>query len=201
VVSDAVGYAYEEDGHLFYMLNFPTADVTWCYDGTTKQWHKRLSFNPSTGTYHRHRGNCFMNFADMRLLGDYQTGQLHDMSRNYYTDAGNPLRAARRSPHIWQKENRQRVFFSGLQVEFTPGVGLQTGQGSNPQAMLKWSDDGGFTWSSEQWVTIGAAGETRNRAIWYLLGEARDRIWEVAISDPVPRDVIGATCYMEAASG
>jgi hypothetical protein len=199
VVSDAVGYCYEEEGHLFYMLTFPTADVTWCYDATTKQWHKRLSWNSSSGTYHRHRGNCFMDFGDVRLVGDYQTGQLHQMSRQFYTDAGNPLRALRRTPHIWQKDNRERVFFSQLQIEFTPGVGLQSGQGSNPQVMLKWSDDGGFTFGGEQWTSIGSAGETYNRAIWYMLGHSRgrDRVWEFVISDPVPRDVIGATCYLE----
>jgi hypothetical protein len=200
VVSDAIGYAYEEEGHLFYMLIFPTADVTWCWDATTKQWHKRLSYDPIAGVYHRHRSNCFMDFGDVRIVGDYQTGQLHQMSRAYFTDAGNPLRALRRTPHQWQKANRQRLFFSQLQIEFTPGVGLQSGQGQNPQCMLRWSDDGGFTWSQEQWVTIGAAGETKNRAIWYLLGQARDRVWEATFTDPVARDIIGATCYVEAAA-
>ena len=141
-----------------------------------------------------------MDFADVRIVGDYQSGNFYQMSRQVYTDADQPLRALRRSPHIWSKENRERVFFSQFQIEFTPGVGLQTGQGSNPQCMLRWSDDGGFTWSNEQWTTIGAAGETVNRAIWYLLGHnrGRDRVWEAVITDPVPRDIIGATCYLEA---
>jgi hypothetical protein len=206
VTSDAQGYAYEEDGHLFYMLTFPTADVTWCYDATVSNqlkkptWHKRLSWNSSTGKFHRHLGNCYMDFADMRIVGDYQNGNLYQMSRAYYTDAGATLRAVRRSKHVWQKGNRQRLFFSQLQVEFSPGVGLQVGQGSNPQCMLRWSDDGGFTWSTEQWVTIGAAGETRNRAIWYLLGESRDRVWEISFTDPVARDIIGSTVYVEQAA-
>ena len=200
VVADAIGYAYEEEGHLFYMLTFPTADVTWCYDATTGQWHKRLSWDPVAAVYHRHRSNCYMDFGDVRIVGDYENGSFYQMSRQFYSDAGNPLRALRRTPHIWQKQNRGRVFFSQLQIEFTPGVGLQTGQGSNPQCMLRWSSDGGFTWSTEQWSGIGAAGETRNRAIWYLLGEDRDRVWEASITDPVPRDIIGATCFMEPAT-
>lgn len=197
VVSDAIGYGYEEDGHLFYMLTFPTADKTWCFDFTSGSWHKRLSFDPVAGVYHRHRSNCFMDFGDVRIVGDYQNGILWQMSRSFYTDGPNPLRALRRTPHIWSRENRERVFFSQFQIEFTPGVGLQTGQGSNPQAMLKWSDDGGFTWTQEKWVTIGKAGETKNRAIWRALGRARDRVWEVVITDPVPRDIIGATLYAE----
>jgi hypothetical protein len=200
VVSDAIGYGYEEGGELFYMLTFPTADVTWVFDFTSQFWHQRASYDPSAGVFHRHRSNCYMDFGDLRLVGDYQTGQIHEMSRSFYTDAGNPLRCVRRTPHLWLKATRERMFFAQLQVEFTPGVGLQVGQGSNPQAMLRFSDDGGFTWSNEMWVGIGMAGVTKNRAIWYQLGEARDRVWEVNFTDPVQRDVIGSTLYAEASS-
>ena len=204
LVSDAIGYVYEEAGHMFYVLTFPTADVTWVYDDTASAhlgkpcWHQRLSFDPVASVYHRHRGNCYMDLQNLRLVGDYQTGQIHQMSRAFYSDAGNPLRAQRRAKHVWKKDDRTRVSQSSLQIEFTPGVGLQTGQGSNPQAMLRWSNDGGFTWSNEYWRSIGAAGATRNRAKWNRLGRARDRVYELNISDPVPRDVIGATLFAEA---
>lgn len=201
LVSDAIGYGYEEEGHIFYVLNFPTADATWVFDLTSRLWHQRASFNPMTGVFHRDSSNCFMNFGDLRLVGDYQTGQVHQLSRQVYTDNGNPLVSIRRTPHQWRKPTRQQVFFSQMQIEFTPGVGLQTGQGSSPQAMLRWSDDGGFTWSNQHWTTIGKVGQTRNRAIWRQVGgqNVRDRIWEVSFSDPVPRDIIGATVYAEAA--
>jgi hypothetical protein len=204
VVSDAIGYCYEEAGHIFYMLILPTADTTWTYDATASDWlkkpcwHQRLSFDVGTGTYHRHRSNCFMDFQNLRLVGDYQSGQIHQMSRNFYTDAGNVLRAQRRTKHIWKKAERTRVFQSSLQIEFTPGVGLQVGQGSSPQAMLRWSNDGGFSWSQELWRPIGKAGETKNRAKWNRLGFARDRVFEVNFSDPTPRDIIGATLFLEA---
>jgi hypothetical protein len=201
VVSDAIGYAYEEGGELFYMLTFPTADVTWTFYFTAQEWHQRASYDPNAGLFHRHRSNCFMDFGDVRIVGDYQTGQLHQMSRAFFTDAGNPLRCVRRTPHLWLKATRERMFFAQLQVEFTPGVGLQVGQGSNPQAMLRWSDDGGFTWSNEYWTTIGAAGNTKNRAIWRRLGQARDRVWEINFTDPVQRDIIGATLWAMGSEG
>jgi hypothetical protein len=203
LVSDAIGYAYEEEGHLFYVLTFPTADVTWCWDMTASRkygdpvWHQRLSYDQTLGQYHRHRSNCYVDFQNLRLVGDYQTGQVHQMSRKFYTDAGNPLRCQRRTPHIWSREDRKRVFQSRLQIEFTPGVGLQTGQGSNPQMMLRWSDDGGFTWSNEHWASIGQAGQTKNRCTWNRLGQAWDRVYEGNFSDPVPRDIIGATLFGE----
>ena len=204
-VSDAIGDVYEDNGHVMYVLTFPTQDVTWCLDLTVFMasegklgWWQRLSWNSTSGTYHRHVANCYANFADLRLCGDYQTGQLHQQDRSFYTDAGNPLRAQRRTPHVWKKESRERIFFAQLQVEFTPGVGLQSGQGTDPQVMVRWSDDGGFSWGTEQWVSIGKVGDTRNRAVIYNLGEARDRVWEVNISDPVKRDIIGATLWAEA---
>ena len=199
VISDAIFYAYEEGGNNFLMCLFPTADQTWCYDFTSKMWHQRASYNPTTGQFHRHRSNCFMDFSNVRLIGDFSSGNLYQMSRSFYTDAGQPIRRVRRTPHNWLNSTRERVFFSSLQVEFTPGVGLNGNvQGSNPQAMLRWSDDGGFSWSSEHWTSIGLVGNTRNRAIWRNLGHARDRIWEINFTDPVPCDVIGATIFAEA---
>lgn len=124
--SDAIGYCYQEDGHQFYVLTFPSADKTWVYDATMPlayAWTQRASYDPYTQTYHRHRSNCYMNFAGMRIVGDYQNGALYQMTRNAYTDAGWPIKAQRRSPYIWDKEERRRMRMAELQIEFAPGVG------------------------------------------------------------------------------
>jgi hypothetical protein len=63
---------------------------------------------------------------------------------------------------------------------------------TNPQAMLRWSDDGGSTWSKEHWVGIGQTGKYQNRAIWRRLGQARDRVFEVVVSDPVKAVIVSA---------
>lgn len=61
-----------------------------------------------------------------------------------------------------------------------------------PQAMLRWSNDGGSTWSKEYWVPIGGLGKYTNRAIWRRLGTARDRVFEVSITDPVNAVIVSA---------
>lgn len=204
LVSDAVGYTYEEEGHLFYVLTFPTADKTWVYDVSSGMWHERASYDPVTGVFHRHKSSGFINYQNIRMVGDFQHQLGYQMSRVYYSDGGTnpeaatPLIALRRCPHLWSKENRERIFHSSLQIEFSPGVGLQTGQGVNPQAMMRFSDDGGTTYGTLRTTTIGAAGRYKNRAMWRRLGQARDRVYEVSISDPVKRDVVGATLYAEA---
>lgn len=193
VVSDAIGYTYTEEGHAFYVLILPSADVTWVYDLTVGQWHQRASFDPTTGQFHRQRVNCLVNFAGMRVGGDYANGRIYQQSRKFYADDQYPLVALRRSPHVWDKGDRNRVVHSRLQIEFYPGAGLANGQGSDPQAMLRWSNDGGRTWGNEHWASIGQIGATRSRVIWRRLGAARDRVYEVRISDPVRRDIAGAS--------
>jgi hypothetical protein len=47
-------------------------------------------------------------------------------------------------------------------------------------------------------VTIGKAGKTKNRAIIRRLGQARDRQYEARFSDPVRRDIAGATLFASA---
>lgn len=200
-ISDAVGFTYEEEGHLFYVLTFPTADKTWVYDHTTStaigspQWHERASYDSNVGVFHRDSANCFCNFQDMRLVGHFTNGQILRLSRDYYDDAGSPLIGIRRAPHVWSKQDRGYLFHRALQVEFSPGVGRVTGQGSNPQVMLKWTSDG--VDSSEIWTTLGAIGATKNRAMWRNLGRARDREYEVMVSDAVNRDIVGATLFVE----
>lgn len=196
--SDAVAFTYSEEGHEFYVLTFPAADVTWVYDLTTEQWHKRARFDTSDGLFHRHRANCYVNFQGQRLIGDYANGQLYHLTRQAYSDGPDPLVSLRRTAHVWDKGERNRVRQSRLQLEFKPGV--DTAQGLDPQAMLRWSDDGGFKWSNTHLLAIGKAGETTRRVIKRRLGSARDRVYEVRVSDAVNRDVVGATLRGEGTS-
>ncbi len=190
VTSDAIGMTHQWGGHEFYMLTFPTADVTWVYDLATQLWHKR-AYRDANGVLHRHRANCMALFNGEVVVGDYQTGNLYAFSDSTYTDAmGATMPCIRRCPHLTSDLNRQ--FFHDLQIQFQPGVGLQTGQGTDPQAMLTYSDDGGSTWSNQHWTSIGKVGKYKNRARWTRLGQARDRIFEVQVTDPVIRNVISA---------
>ena len=105
----------------------------------------------------------------------------------------------RRTPHVWDKGERNRVLNHWLQIEFKPGQGNATGSGSDPSALLRWSSDGGFTWPGVRTLKLGKIGEYTRRAIARRLGAPRDRVYEVTVSDPVNRDVVGATIKAEGA--
>ncbi len=197
-VSDALAWTYQLEGHEVYVVTFPSIGqngLTWAFDNTTGLWHKWLYRNDQN-EFERHRGNCCAFFNQQVLVGDYENGKIYQLARNFYTDDGQPIRRIRRAPHI--TTDLQRQYFHELQIQFQPGVGLSTGQGEDPQAMLRWSNDGGSTWSNEYWTSIGKQGKYQNRAIWRRLGWSRDKVFEVSISDPVKAVIVSANLKAEA---
>lgn len=193
-MSDAVGYTYQQDGHSFYVLSFPSANTTWVYDVSTQSWHERAGWND--GQFTRHRSNCQMSFNNEIVVGDYENGKIYALDLDVYEDDGGIqkwLRSWRALPT--GQNNLKRTSQHSLQLDCETGVGLVTGQGSDPQVMLRWSDDGGHTWSSEHWVPIGKIGEYKKRAIWRRLGmttKLRDRVYEISGTDPVKTYIMGA---------
>ena len=189
IISDARAYTYSTDGHEFYVLNFPSADVTWVYDETTKFWHKR-AWRDTNNVLHRDRGNCCANFSNQIVVGDWQNGNLYSLQEKVYTDNGQPIYRLRRATHL--TNGLKRIFHKSFQVQFQPGVGIPIGQGSTPQCILSWSNDGGSTYSTPILLNIGPQGAYTARAIARRLGWARDRIYQVEITDPVNAVIISA---------
>ena len=226
-LSDAVGYTYQQDGHSFYVLNFPSADTTWVFDVATGAWHERASFQ--NGDFNRHRGNSQMFFNGETVIGDYQNGNIYKFDLEVYADDGQPqkwLRSWRALPT--GANNLTRTIQHALQLDCETGVGLNglvtpetiylqtedgdyltteggdylisddlapATQGADPQVMLRFSDDGGHTWSNEHWKSMGRIGQYGKRTIWRRLGatmKIRDRVYELSGTDPVRIYIMGA---------
>ena len=146
--------------------------------------------------FRSHRSNCQCNFQGNIIVGDYANGNVYTFELNVFEDndiAQRWLRSWRALPT--GQNNLKRTTNHSLQLECETGVGIATGQGSDPQAMLRWSDDGGHTWSNEHWAAMGKIGATGTRVIWRRLGmtlKLRDRVYEVSGSDPVRIYLTGA---------
>lgn len=195
-ISDATGYAYQQEGHTFYMLTFPSGGATWCYDAATQLWHQRAYLNPATGKLERHRSNCHMYFAGLHIVGDYQNGNLYALDLDYYSDNNDPMPAIRASSHLANGDYKW-IIHNRLQIDIEAGVGLNDGQGVAPVGMLDWSDDGGKTWSNQHPEDMGDIGEYGHRLRWDRLGRARTRTYRLTISDPVKRVILGASLNPE----
>lgn len=185
IISDAIGFFYSQKGHKFYVLTFPTAGATWVYDITQNLWHERQSFNSA-----RWNPNSIVQFNGMILVGDYQNGKIYQLDPLTYKDDANPIVSLCEGAVLW--EEGLRITHDRVRLDIDAGVGLQTGQGSNPMVMMQFSDDGGQTWSNERWIPFGAAGQYKKRAEWFRNGQSRERIYRFKITDPVPRRITGA---------
>lgn len=194
-ISDAISYSYQQDGHSFYVLTFPSANKTWVYDVATRMWHERASGNLAEL---RHRSNCGTAFNGQIVVGDYETGALYALDPNVYSDGANVQRWVRSWRALPPGADRLKGTLNHqLWLGCQGGVGTDLiDQGRNPQVMLRWSDDGGHKWSNEHWTSMGGIGETDTRVIWRRLGSAgklHDRVYEVSGTDPVKIAITDAT--------
>ena len=98
-IQDAVGFCYNQEGHLFYQLNFPTGDATWVWDETNNLWHQR-AWSDANGILHRHRAQAHAFAYNTHVVQDWQTGQLYSLDLNVCTDAGAAVQRIRAFPHM-----------------------------------------------------------------------------------------------------
>ena len=268
-ISDALAYTYQQEGHAFYVLTFPSGNATWVYDASTQAWHERAGFD--SGDFMRHRSNCQCNFGGNIIVGDFQSGDIYRFDLDVYADNGGIqkwLRSWRALPT--GQNNLKRTAQHSLQLDCEAGVGLnlypayvsenidteagldlvaeyvqtflatQSGvtltteagdgfeplgqyelsdtditgynlvtnsypaaPGYDPQVMLRWSDDGGHTWSNEHWSSIGKIGAYGHRTFWRRLGmtmKLRDRVYELSGTDPNKIAIMGAELLLSPTS-
>jgi len=191
-VSDAFAFSYTFEGHKFVVITFPTANKTWVYDISTGLWHERESLDMNNRTYGRWRGNCYAQCYNHGLVGDQFSGAIGYLDRVNFTEFGNTMREVLVSPPL--SNERKRTFVSLFELDVETGVGLPTGQGSDPQIMLDWSRDGGRTFVGlSLWDTMGKIGQYLTRVRWLRLGQSRQWYFRVTITDPVRRTIIAAS--------
>ena len=197
-IDDAIAFTYQDQGHSFYILNFPSAGATWCYDATTDQWHERGYFDVGAMQYEEYRPRFHAHAFGKNLVGDRSTGTIYVMDITYGSDAdGAAIRRLRRSPHV--TNDRKRVFYHRFQLDLETGLGLVSGQGSDPTVMARFSRDGGKTWGNEHWKSAGAMGNWRTEVRWDRVGMARDFVVEVVMTDGTPLRI--ANAFLDVSQG
>ena len=186
VISDAISFAYQQNGHSFLVITFPTVQKTWCYDLSTNMWHERSFYNPSLHKHEHHRvmTHCFFN--GVHYVGDRDDGRVYMLDHNEYTDDGQKIVRERITPV--SNPHGARMIFDEVEII------MQVGQegNTNPHIIFDWSDDKGRTWSKDRQESIGAAGEYRKRVIFRRLGQSFGRVFRVRITDTARLVVVGA---------
>lgn len=189
-IADAVGVARQEEGQNFYDLWFPTANAMWTLDVDLGWWHRRSSLVNRVQA--AHLGRCHANSFGIQLLGDRTSGNVYQLSTNFYTDNGLPIIRTRIGPTISNEGGQLTVPINEFQVDFETGLGPQpplldaAGLPRSPVAMFSYSEDFGKTWTPERMIRCGQAGKFNTVAIDRRLGSWRSWTPKVTVSDPIP---------------
>lgn len=195
LISDAVGSCFNLDGQWIYVLTFPTANKTWAYP-EGGEW-----FELSSGTENgKWRASSYAYAFRKHLFGDFESGNIYELDDDTYTENGETIIRVRDTGPL----HGGLVGAPGKDLEVTrfelileAGVGLLTGQGSDPVIMLSFSNDGGKTFGPEMWATIGKTGEFLHKVEWFNLGTAESWVFRVKVSDPVYYSIHSAGADVE----
>lgn len=177
----AIAFTYQQDGRGFYVLQVPGLDTTWCLDLNSGQWHERAEF--VNGEYAPHRAAFHAYCFGRHIVGTLDDDVLYAFNVKRNNNAGDPLVRDRISPH-YAMPTRERIVFGPFELDCDLGNGLP--DGGEARVQLRYSDDGGKSWSAWRTGTLGAIGENLKRAQWFRNGASRDRVWHVRCLDDVP---------------
>ena len=192
--SQAVGFTYQIDNHAFYEICSTVDDESFVYDSSLGLWHvreSRLTNDAGRKRYGRHRINNHVLFLGKHICGDFETGKIYEMKRGVFTENGEEHRSKRRTAPFNSNQDLLSVF--ELTLLMKPGVGRVTGTTDQtaPKINLRYSYDGGITWSDWYIEDLAPAGDYVSDVGFWQLGQGKNWVFEVYVTSPVERDLYG----------
>jgi hypothetical protein len=164
------------------VLSFNEATVV--YDATTQKWHRRETYGYDNWTV-----SCHASAFGLEIVGSSVNSSIGSLDQDVKTYWGDTQIMLWRYQPIYNEA--RRALHDEIEVVMKTGVGLTSGQGSDPQMMMRYSDDSGITWNSLPNKSIGAIGEYRDRVRWQRCGSTNSaRVYEGSISDPVEVQIV-----------
>lgn len=207
-VRDAVAYSYVEDGHHFYVISFPSADVTWAYDLTASQqmgkpmWHARLywdgaQFRRDRAWLHTHgyfltgTGHDGPDWTKglSHFAGDWEIGAIYVQGLYTYTDMGAMIKRQLIFPHL--SNDNKRTVWHLFQLDCRVGSG-----DADVIWTLDYSRDKAHTFVGARSRTAASGGPTNQRLRWWRCGESFDQVWRLETVSAAPISITNA--YFEA---
>lgn len=182
--SDAIASIYQIEGQSFYVITFPTAGKTYGFNEQAGAW-----FSLSTGAdQSRYIGEDYTECYGKKFIVSRDDGSVLQLSLTTYTDNGNIKSQERIIGPINGTSlgiPAERLLMSYVDLVMEMGVGIASGQGSNPQLLLSASFDGGKSWTNEDDVLLGRTGEGRLKARWDHMESFYSCFIRIRCTDPV----------------
>jgi len=190
-LANAFAYTWEQGGHKVFYLTFPDGH-TWGFDVLSSRWHRRASLGLD-----RWRLNTMTAWNGMNIGGDFSNGKLYRVTSDVQTESGLPIVSRRVGGLIHAESNEVEI--AAMRLLFDVGRG---GPGDvDHHCSIRYSDDGGHNFTQARVTDIGRSGQYRIKVEEDQLGMALERVWDISVSGPRKRDLIGASIKAEAVAG
>ena len=180
----ATAYTISQNGIDYYILWFASG-LTYAYAEQLGEW-----FNLSSGVDDApYLASSYARVYGLDVCADYRTADLVTLSMDDYDDLGETIQRVRVLPPFTSIDAGlpygKRLLMSKIKFALQTGVGIVTGQGSDPQIMVQYSLDGGETWSTERWIEIGRMGKYLINAEYWEMVSFYEITFKITVSDPV----------------
>lgn len=180
-VTDALAFGYHRDGQDFVTFHFPTEGKSWTYAGGA--WFESGYWNSTTAAMERDLGETYFHFLGQHLVGSRSDGKVYELDPAVFTDNGATIRRVRVTPPVGSQGKRIR--WNGIFLEVAAGVGNLAAPGVDPVLQMRYSDDGGHTWSPSRELKVGKRGAFNEVVQANRLGQSRRRTFEFVATDSV----------------
>lgn len=194
ITDDCIGWTMEIEGQWFYCATFPTQDITWVLP-VGGEWF--LWGSSATG---RIRANNYAYCFGKHLVTEYNSGNIYELDAETYTDANEPIIRIRDSAPIHSGmvgQDNKELEINSLELILETGIGLLTGQGSDPVIMVSTSRDGGKTFGTERQLRVGRLGERISVHTGSLGRFKHTCVLRIRVSDPIYWAIYAANIDME----
>lgn len=192
--SNAVAFTYRNQGHTYYVLNLDGRTgrqqrKTWVYDLSTQLWHRRKTDGMENWRilfYQRFAGE---DIGASNVLEDEVP--IYQILNSAKTEAGLPLIRERKTGYVFKEQSP--ITMVSLELVMNTGTAsiLQ-----NPMVEMRYSDNFGASWCMWKQRSLGLFGQWGKRIRFTQLGQFRDRLFHIRVSDPVQGQIVSAVGSM-----
>jgi hypothetical protein len=194
-IDDCETLTYQDAGHTYTVLRFPTGQQTRVYDDITQLWHERAYWDPVTRVYSAWRPRMHVQSFGKHLVGETGSDVISWMDQRFFTERDGHVIQRQRYAPVLHGEG-ERVFVDRLELYLEPGLGPQPGvYDEDPQVSLAISYNAGKTWSNERFVGAGRVGQYGRRLVWTRNGSGTSVQARITCTDPVTWNVID--CFVD----
>jgi Phage stabilisation protein len=188
-IADAFAVTFQQDGHIFYIMQFPSAGKTLVYDIITGLWSEWSYKDDITGSENIWKASCHCFSAGRNLVGDTVSGKVFALDKTIFTDDGNEI--VTELVTMADKYTQSYLFFNEIILDIETGIGNNLEPGYEPKVSVCWADDTGHTWSNWRNISLGRIGRYNTVVRLDMLGSGRNRVWRFRVTDPISFVLMG----------